>query len=302
MHGELQTLIEQQGLPHTFSSLVTTYYEPLAEKMAQAYAARGSSKTWLVGLQGTQGSGKSTTALFLKTILEQQHQLSTTILSIDDFYLTRAERLSLSKSIHPLLKTRGVPGTHDIELLQNTLEEMTALGANEFFRIPRFDKAIDDRKPKGDWDEIEGPVNIIILEGWCVGIGAQEQTELERPINELEAQEDQDGAWREYVNNQLSGIYKTLYDQLEHLVVLQAPSFSCVHEWRLLQENKLRDKLNASGNTANQQLMSAEEIARFISHYQRLTEQALTTLPEKADWVMYLGADHDITKLVTKDN
>ena len=304
MQDRIKALIQEQGLPDSFNELVKNYYQPLAATMARRFELRNSPTkgTWMVGLQGTQGSGKSTCALFLKEILEQAFQLKTVVLSIDDFYLTRAERLTLSNDIHPLLKTRGVPGTHDLKLLQQTLEQLSALKSHEFFRIPRFDKAIDDRKPKADWDEIEGPVDIVILEGWCVGIDAQDESALERPINDLEAQEDQTGTWRNYVNNQLRGVYGDLYRQLEYLIVLQAPSFNCVHEWRLLQENKLRNKLQLVGNANDdQKLMTAEQIARFIAHYQRLTQQALSTLADKADWTMYLGFDHDITKSVTKE-
>ena len=304
MQSRIKALIEEQGLPDSFHDLVENHYQPLAVLMARRCEQRRqmNAGTWLVGLQGTQGSGKSTCALFLKEILEKDFQFRVVVLSIDDFYLTRAERLILSANVHPLLKTRGVPGTHDLPLLQRTLDQLSKLNAHEFFRIPRFDKAIDDRKPKADWDEIEGPVDIVILEGWCVGIDPQETDQLGKPINELEAQEDQDGTWRQYVNDKLQGSYKALYDQLEYLIVLQAPSFNCVHEWRLLQENKLRNRLQSKDSTSKKQtLMSAEQISRFIAHYQRLTEQALAKLADKADWTMYLGLDHDIIKSVAKD-
>ena len=298
MQDTIQSLISQQQLPSGFEQLVESYYAPLAAQMARVLETRrnrGEQQTWLVGVQGTQGSGKSTCSLFLKHLLEKEFQLSVVVLSIDDFYLTRAERLTLSQEIHPLLKTRGVPGTHDVDLIQTTLHQLSELPEHAFMLVPRFDKATDDRKPKAKWDEVEGKIDVILFEGWCVGLDPQMDAALSLPINELEATEDADGAWRQFVNQKLKQEYAALYAQLDDLIILQAPSFKVVHEWRLLQEQKLKEKMARKG-VHNLQLMSPDDIHRFISHYQRLTEHGLITLPHKARWVLELDDQHAIVQ------
>lgn len=297
---EVRALMAQQGLPESFQTLVDDYYQPLAASMAERYEARlaksPNAGTWLVGVQGTQGSGKSTCSLFIKTLLEHQYNLSVAVLSIDDFYLTRQERIALSQDVHPLLITRGVPGTHDVRLILETLEQLKALPEHAFMLLPRFDKATDDRKPKAKWDEIEGPVDVVLFEGWCVGLGPQSEQALSQPINDLETKEDQDASWRRYVNDHLMTTYADVFGQLEDLLVIQAPSFDVVHEWRLLQEEKLKNKMAKRG-VHNLKLMSSEEITRFISHYQRLTQHGFDTLPAKARWVLELDANHNFTQL-----
>ena len=69
----------------------------------------------VLGICGAQGSGKSTLAEALAERLERDG-LACAVLSLDDLYLTRAERERLARGVHPLLATRGPPGTHDTSL------------------------------------------------------------------------------------------------------------------------------------------------------------------------------------------
>jgi len=251
-------------------------------------------------VQGTQGSGKSTLAAFLKLLLESEHALSTVSLSLDDFYLTLAERRQLATDKHPLLITRGVPGTHDVKLAMDTIQGVSRLEPGETFAIPRFDKSMDDRAARENWDEVSGPVSVIIFEGWCVGCDALPSETMNTPINSLEEQEDPEGVWREYANQQLAGDYHDLFALLEKLIVINAPSFECVHEWRVLQEQKLEQKLKAQGLNATDKMMNAQQLHRFISHYERITRHCLDTLPKKADWLLPLDAEHKILDLIAK--
>lgn len=238
--------------------------------------------------------------------MEIQFKLNVAVLSIDDFYLTRQERELLAEQVHPLLKTRGVPGTHDVKLALAVIEQLRHQSPHQSSDIPRFDKAIDDRAQTSDWDQIQGSVDVIILEGWCTGLSAQNSKALLTPVNELEAQEDTTGIWREYVNQQLANQYRELFEQIDNLIVLKAPSFASVYQWRLLQEQKLIEKIKLSDSeqmkSANNKTMSPKEITRFISHYQRLTEHAIDTLPSKADWLLTLGDNHQIKALTLKDS
>ncbi|NKJ00950.1 kinase [Novosphingobium sp. SG707] len=218
----------------------------------------------LVGLCGPQGSGKSTTAARLASLLEHQGRKAV-VRSLDDFYLTRAARKTLSVDVHPLLATRGVPGTHDIPLMQATLRALLE-GGGRAVPLPAFDKAIDDRQPEADWQVCEGEVDVVLLEGWCVGARPQPDHALDMPINRLEQDEDADGRWRRYVNAALGADYAAIFAMLDLKILLRAPTFAYVHAWRLEQEERL-DR-NAPGALP---AMEAAEIERFIAHYERLT-------------------------------
>jgi len=293
----LENAIQQHALPSDFRLTVENWYHPLARKIAQRKAKH--PETLVLGVQGTQGSGKSTLADFLRLIFEHEYQFRCVSLSIDDFYLTRSERLTLAEKIHPLLSTRGVPGTHDVVLLKNTLLTLKQLSRGESCDVVRFDKAVDDRAPTTAWSTVQGPVDIIIFEGWCVGIPPETEDALVNPCNELEALEDANAAWRTFVNDHLASDYQALFGMLDCLAVLKAPSFDCVYQWRLLQEQKLAAKIQQSLSEApaRSHILSPEAVKRFISHYQRLTEHALTVLPQRADWTLHLNADHQITDM-----
>ena len=120
-------------------------------------------------------------------------------------------------------------------------------------------------------------------------------------LTELESGEDSTGKWRKFANTELQTRYTKLFELLDLQVVLRAPSFACVYNWRLKQEKKLIarvEKDRAAGiDHSNTRLMSDAEIARFIAHYQRLTEHALESLPKSADWCLWLNEDQSIEKM-----
>jgi D-glycerate 3-kinase len=224
-------------------------------------------------------------------VLEENHQLNTVQLSLDDFYLTRAERKHLAGSVHPLLETRGVPGTHDVALAHATLDDLFSLSVNSYANLPRFDKAADDRASEADWDLVNQDIDVIILEGWCLGVPAQEDDELLESVNDLEKNEDADASWRTYVNNILRDDYQPLFERVDYLTVIQAPSFEVVYEWRSLQESKLMRKFAGAERT-----MDSEKLNRFIQHYERITRHCLKVLPHKANTVFVLDKDHQIIR------
>lgn len=235
----------------------------------------------LVGLSGAQGSGKSTTAVRLAARLRQE-DLAVCVLSIDDFYLTRAERTALGHDIHPLFKTRGVPGTHDMALAFSTIDAL--LHGSGPIAAPVFDKLSDDRAPQAGWPSYSAPLDVVLLEGWCVGARPMPEHELDHPINTLEHREDDDGRWRKHVNALLRGTYRNLFERLDLLVLLRAPDFERVHAWRSEQEAGLYD-----GSDRSRPAMQDADIARFIAHYERLTRWIL--VDEPADIVIDIDAD-----------
>jgi D-glycerate 3-kinase len=283
MQDWIAHFLQREQLPESYRQTIDTALLPLGAALAQR--ARLSDHLVVVGLCGAQGSGKSTAAAALCEILERD-DLPAVALSIDDFYLPRAERAVLARNVHPLLMTRGVPGTHDVELAQATID---SLATEEPTLLPSFDKATDERRPRSQWRNVSGPMRVVILEGWCVGARPQTAASLAQPVNALEHDEDSDGRWRGYVNEALTTRYPALFDRLSPLVLLAAPSFEVVHGWRSEQEHKLRDKLEREGGDSSR-VMSDVQIARFISHYQRVTQHILAEMPLRADHVITLDA------------
>jgi D-glycerate 3-kinase len=283
MHGWIDRFLKREGLPSDYRRTIDQALVPLADAITRR--ARLADHMVVVGLCGAQGSGKSTAAAVLVELLAQQ-DLPATALSIDDFYLPRAVRAELARRVHPLLVTRGVPGTHDLELAQATIDQLS-LGGEVV--LPCFDKARDDRRPRRDWPAAVGPMRVVILEGWCVGARPQTDAELAEPVNALERDEDPDGIWRRYVNDALRGPYRALFDRLSPLVLLEAPSFEVVHGWRSEQEKKLAQRIAREGGDASR-VMDEAAIGRFIAHYERVTRHILAEMPDRADHLIRLSA------------
>lgn len=291
---QIDGFIRSHRLPDAFRYVIEQHYLPLLSWLAKQ---RHAGTTMLLGINGAQGTGKSTLADFLQLGLESPHAWRVAVLSIDDFYLTKAERRQLGDDVHPLLATRGVPGTHDVDMLLKCLERLKALGKGEQCLLPRFDKAIDDRANESTWPEVTGPVDMIILEGWCVGTTAQPDSELTAAVNDLERNEDTSGHWRKFVNDHLKTDYADLFGQLDALVFLQAPSFDAIYRWRLEQEQKLAVSVadDATG------IMDEQQIAEFIQYYERITRNNLTVVRGSADVVLELDEYHNCVASLYRD-
>ena len=246
----------------------------------------------MIGLSGLQGSGKSTLAGQIVALAKSRGVYAVTI-SIDDFYLSRSARKELARAVHPLLKTRGVPGTHDVPLANFTLDALRHASPENPARIPRFDKGTDTRMPPSRWRSVKRPPRFVILEGWCIGVPPQTEAELKKPINELERKEDADGIWRHWVNDQLARNYVPLWKRFDELAILQAPSFDVVLNWRDEQERALRKRHAARAQTTTQ-------LRRFLQHYERLSRQALKKLPALADLRVVLDAKRDVRRIVER--
>lgn len=252
---------------------------------------RTASGIPVIGIHGGQGSGKSTLSQALANLFQQAYQWNTVIVSIDDLYLGHEERQTLSRNVHPLLATRGVPGTHDHQLGIDLFSRLQKLGKGETLSIPRFDKVSDDRLPEASWHQVTGPVDLVLFEGWCVGCAATSSDELDAPMNTLEANEDSDKRWRTEVNNALSNDYKVWFGMMDHLIMLKVPNMEAVFNWRKQQEEENRK--NALGE--HDRSMDDAALARFIQHYERLTRNALRDLPKHSDLVLELNQQHAVS-------
>jgi len=234
----------------------------------------GRTSPLVVGICGAQGSGKTTVAASVVRRLEADG-IAAAALSLDDLYLTRGERERLARTVHPLLRVRGVPGTHDVALGISVLD---ALEAGRETLLPRFDKASDDRAAEGT--AVSADVRVVLWEGWCIGAVAEPDAALGLPVNALEAREDADGGWRRWVNRQLAGPYQCLWARIDSLVLLRAPSFDVVRGWRIEQEQALR---RATGGG-----MTDQAVGRFVEFYERLTRHILREMPGRCDLMLTL--------------
>jgi len=234
----------------------------------------------VLGISGLQGSGKSTLAAQVVDAARASG-LSAASVSLDDFYLTADARRALARDVHPLLATRGPPGTHDMEL---ALATIAALRADGMPPLPRFDKLGDDRLPASAWTRPSRPLDLLVFEGWCLATPAEADDALRDPLNALERDEDQQGIWRRWCNAALARHYPPLWATADTLWFLQPPGFETVHGWRLQQEQALQ------AAEPGRRGMDAAQLERFIQHYERISRQALRTLPGIADTIVALDA------------
>ena len=253
-------------------------------------------KPLLIGLAGGQGTGKTTISSILSIILKKYFKLNVFIISIDDFYKTRKERKILSKKKHSLLMTRGVPGTHDIDLM---LKFFKKIKSNKFrsLEVPKFNKAMDDRYKKRLWYKLKFKPDVVIFEGWCVGAKPQTAKQLKKSINSLEKVYDQGLKWRTHVNNQLKTKYKTLFNQLDGLLYLKAKNFNLLRNWRLKQERKLWIQTK---NKKNLKIMNNGDVVNFMQTYQRITQQMFKDSIKSSSIIMNLNNNHQIQSIKLK--
>ena len=263
-----------------------TTFDALVSLAEHALASRAGMV--VLGLSGAQGSGKSTLAAALRRRMVEQG-IATVALSLDDLYYTRTERLRLAELVHPLLATRGVPGTHDAKLGLATLD---ALARGKAVRLPRFDKARDDRCPDTECDMAPSGTRLVLFEGWCLGARPQPSGKLAAPINSLEADEDDQAIWRNHINAALAHDYAALWARIDAMAMLRAPDFAAVTGWRQQQEHALRATAGAAPG-----VMSDDAVARFVAHYERVTRQLLVDLPGRSDLVIELDEVRRATRI-----
>lgn len=237
----------------------------------------------LIGIAGAQGSGKTTLARLAAERLGAAH------LSLDDVYLTKAERAEKGRAVHPLFAVRGPPGTHDLRLLEATVAALRAAGPDSRTPLPSFDKLTDDRRPEADGPMFAGRPSAVLVDGWCLGAAPQAEADLAAPINALEREQDGQGLWRRAVNAELAGPYADVFARFDAILFLKAPSFDAVLDWRCEQEAGLRGLAPAD--------LPAErraELAVFIQAFERITRHMLAG-GVRADLTFDLNAERQIS-------
>lgn len=231
----------------------------------------------VIGLSGGQGAGKSTLAMLLSKAHAQRGGRNA-VLALDDFYRTRADRRALAEEVHPLMITRGPPGTHEVSWMEDSIHRlMQARGAD----IPCFDKGSDDRQGTRS---IVGRLDVLLVEGWCVGAAPLDPSSLATPINALERNEDPKGEWREAVAHALATDYQRLWATIDERIFLRVPDFDAVRRFRLEQE---ADRPVA-------QRLGPEAIDRFVQHYERITRAMLDEPSSRSQTTVQLGPERNI--------
>jgi D-glycerate 3-kinase len=252
-------------------------------------ASGGRGGVPILAISGAQGSGKSYLANKLAAHFGGVH------LSLDDVYLTKAQRLALATTLHPLHAVRGPPGSHDLGLLYEVITSLQQAKDTTIIPLPRFDKLADDRLPTSTWHHFEGRPKVIILEGWCLGAQPIGVEALKQPINVLEETHDQDAHWRNTWNAYLGTEYASFFANIHALLFLQAPDFQTVLNWRCEQEEGLLGI--AKGTLPNDQ---RHRIAHFIAYFERLTRHMIAG-GVRATAIAHLDASREVTAISYAD-
>jgi len=244
----------------------------------------------VVGLNGAQGSGKSTLTTLVAEALQHFQGMRPVVLSLDDFYYGKPPRLQLARVVHPMCETRGVPGTHDVPLMVQTLDALANAAPDGLTPLPRFDKLDDDRISREEWPDFEGRPDVILFEGWCVGIRAEDMPAWNGPINELEAAEDPEGEWFAWSLDALKREYPAIWGNIALLVSIEVPDLETVISSRLLQEDRLAAE-------SDRERMDRAQVTRFVQHYERYTRAIWASMPKRADILFRRTADFGFSHL-----
>jgi len=260
-------------LPDENAEAISRVTAELADTLAERPAL-------VIGVSGPPGTGKSTFAGACMAGLEATGKTCLG-LSLDDYYLPLSERQALAASRHPLMQRRGTPGTHDIGLLARHLALLTG-EQHGSLELPLFDKSCDDRSIETRTIAPGTRPTVLFIEGWLVGAPPEAASVLEAPVNELEALQDADGAWRRWTNRKLDDYHQALTPFLDLRWHLDAPDWSCVVEWRWQQERE----------RTNPWLNGPAEVRDFLATYQRICMHMHRSCAQWSDAVVTLDRHH----------
>ena len=254
----------------------------LVGDLGQFIIAQQSTAPFIFAISGGQGAGKSTLCRALTQYLADKGKIAVT-LGLDDFYLSAAARQECAAQVHPLCATRGVPGTHNVDLIRATLHALQSASANAEIRIPIFSKSHDDCLPREEWARFTGRPDVILLEGWCVGGRADFISPA--PQTEWENRHDPEGVWKGWTYQQAAA-YGDIWDACHALLLIRQNDFDAVIDSRWRQE---QDNAAASGVW---QFANRAEVADFCAHYESWTLGIWKELPKQANFVIGRDANY----------
>lgn len=240
--------------PSSTLPLLWHYWLPLAQSLAHQQQKIG--RTFIQGLLGGQGTGKTTLGIVLNILLQY---LGKTFLSIslDDLYKTYVDRQKL-RDRRPDLIWRGPPSTHDIDLGIQVLRQLRDRNLNnpQPIAIPRFDKSLHNGVGDRIEPEISDGADIVLFEGWFVGMHPLPISAFRNFVPPILSESDREFALE--CNANLYN-YQPLWEYLDSLIVLVPEDYSYSLQWRLAAEHNLI----AAGKSG----MSDAEITEFVEYF-----------------------------------
>jgi D-glycerate 3-kinase len=256
--NQLLNYIKENNLTSSSESQIKQQYEDvwsvLANQVLDNKKELKSNEVYIQGITAMQGTGKTTLSKILIFLLELEGLRVATV-SIDDFYKTYKDRQEILKT-NPEFIFRGPPGTHDLDLISDLFSDLKDTEKN-IAKIPRFNKSLF--KGQGDREKefeiINKPVDVLLLEGWFVGFEAIPEEVLESS-KLFEIKNNLSLALKS--NHKLQE-YETFWNKLDSLILLYPEQFEYSIEWRLEAEEKMK----ASGKNG----MSESEIRDFVAYF-----------------------------------
>ena len=221
-----------------------------------------------MGINAPQGAGKTTLVNFCQSLFKLDG-LRSVVLSIDDFYLTNKEQQALAAKHegNPLLQYRGNAGTHDVTLGRETILKCISARAGEKIALPFYDKSLcggrGDRAPREAWPVVEGPVDVLLLEGWMLGF---------KPLPSVG--EDEEGG-RKGLNdvNDYLGEYEKWHELVDAWVVVQVEEVDVIFKWRLEAERRMRAEKGREGSMTDAEV--GDFVSRFLPAYKAYLKPSL---------------------------
>lgn len=274
-------------------NLSENFLKEIVIPLAVFFDKKKKDQPFLIGLTGGQGSGKTTLSEFVQLVLQAGLGRRTIGFSIDDIYKTRKEREEMAKSIHPLCKVRGVPGTHNVKLGLDTLNSLCKADSSSVTSIPIFSKPLDQHLPEEEWIKYKGKPDFIFFDGWCFGARPVTEENWKPPMNSLERDEDPEGIWSRWYNNELAGDYQVLFNKFDLMLMIKVPSMDHVFQSRWIQEKTLERTIKDP--EIKKKIMTKEEVYKFVMHYERLTRYILEEVPNFADIVIERNEDFNFS-------
>lgn len=278
----INRFIALHGLSQAYRPVFSGLVIPLAAWLLRRQ--RDHEQPLLVGVSGCQGSGRRLFALALQLILRDAFKARSCVLSLSDFSRGLKDRQQIARSIHPLLIYRDLPGTHDLALLQSTLDGLCSQDCSPI-KLPVFDRTRDALLPESQWTRFASGPELILFEGWCLGARAQQDTELQSPLNEMEKNEDDNATWRKFVNQQLLVEYAPVFSRLETQIFLKAPDWQSAYDWHVREILTTEAKASQTASSETQ-----KSVRLSVCPYQRLTEAMLRDMPQHTAIILELNA------------